>query len=94
MQPPGIYNHHRLATTSAPSANASALSGSSSARVNEFLELIRNEYETVSQDGNIWKAQRDEYETKIQQQVSELGLIRQSLYELEATHAKIRQEYQ
>ena len=79
MQPPGIYNvrpsnldgcqltstqHHRLTTTSAPSSNPSVLSGASSARLNEFFELIRNEFETANQDGTIWKAQRDEYESK------------------------------
>ncbi|WVQ99814.1 hypothetical protein IAU59_006957 [Kwoniella sp. CBS 9459] len=93
MQPPGIYNHHRLPPAGAP-AQPSVLSASSSARLNEFFELIKNEFEQVGQEGSVWKAQRDEYEAKIQQQINELGLIRQSLYELEANHAKVRQEYE
>ncbi|WWC93597.1 hypothetical protein V866_000432 [Kwoniella sp. B9012] len=72
----------------------SVLSTSSNVRLNEFFELIKQEFEQVGQEGNIWKAQRDEYEAKIQQQINELGLIRQSLYELESNHAKVRQEYE
>ncbi|WWC90888.1 uncharacterized protein L201_005825 [Kwoniella dendrophila CBS 6074] len=102
MQPP-IYNHHRLPPAGAPAQQQqqqqvpqqpSVLSAGSSARLNEFFDLIKNEFEQVGQDGNVWKAQRDEYEAKIQQQINELGLIRQSLYELEANHAKVRQEYE
>ncbi|WWC71740.1 uncharacterized protein I206_105698 [Kwoniella pini CBS 10737] len=99
MQPP-IYNHHRLPPAGAPSQQQqsnqqpSVLSASSNARLNEFFDLIKNEFEQVGQDGNVWKAQRDEYEAKIQQQINELGLIRQSLYELESNHAKVRQEYE
>ncbi|WWD18901.1 hypothetical protein CI109_103357 [Kwoniella shandongensis] len=93
MQPPGIYNHHRLPPTGGP-AQPSVLTASSSARLGEFFDLIKNEFEQVGADGNVWKQQRDEYEAKIQQQINELGLIRQSLYELEANHVKVRQEYE
>ncbi|KAK4687936.1 general transcriptional corepressor TUP1, partial [Tremellales sp. Uapishka_1] len=95
MQAPGIYNHHRLPPTSASAPNPTGLSASGSGlRLNEFFELIKNEFETVAQEGNVWKAQRDEYEAKLQQHVNELAIIRQSLYDLEANHAKIRQEYE
>jgi hypothetical protein len=36
----------------------------SQGRLSEFFELIKNEFDTVGQDGNVWKAQRDEYEVK------------------------------
>jgi hypothetical protein len=36
--------------------------------LNEFFDLIKQEFETVAQDSSIWKAQRDEYEAQ-----SELG---------------------
>ncbi|WOO78624.1 Transcriptional repressor rco-1 [Vanrija pseudolonga] len=95
MQPAGIYNHHRLPPAAAPSAAPlSAVPPASIARLGEFFDLIKAEFETVAQDGGNWKVQRDEYEAKISQQINELGMIRQSLYELEATHAKVRQEYE
>ncbi|RSH78482.1 general transcription repressor [Apiotrichum porosum] len=63
-------------------------------RLGEWFELIKNEFENVAQDNAIWKAQRDEYEAQMAQQITELGMIRKTLYELEGTHAKVRQEYE
>lgn len=56
--------HHRLAPTAAPSVNPAGLVSASQGRLAEFFELIKNEFDTVGQDGNVWKAQRDEYEVK------------------------------
>lgn len=56
--------HTRLAPAPAPHAgNPNAHSGSS-ARLGEFFDLIKSEFDQVSQDGNIWKDQRDQYEAK------------------------------
>ena len=55
--------HHRLAPNPAPS-NPSVLSGGSNPRLNEFFDLIKGEFEAASQDGGVWKQQRDEYEQK------------------------------
>ncbi|KAK1926929.1 putative general transcriptional repressor [Papiliotrema laurentii] len=92
MQPPGIYNHHRLPPSTAPT-NPSVLSSATNSRLNEFFDLIKSEFDAATQDGTVWKQQRDDYEQKIQGQINELGLIRQSLYELEANHARVRAEY-
>jgi len=35
-----------------------------SSRLGEFFDLIRNEFEVATQDGNVWKEQRDQYEAK------------------------------
>lgn len=95
MQPPGIYNHHRLAPQPPiPPVNQGPGPGAGSSRLGEFFDLIRGEFEVATQDGNVWKEQRDQYEAKLQQQVQELGLIRQSLYELETVHQKTRGEYE
>jgi hypothetical protein len=32
--------------------------------LNEFFELIKGEFDAATQDGTVWKAQRDEYESK------------------------------
>jgi hypothetical protein len=33
-------------------------------RLNEFFDLIRGEFDAASQDGGVWKQQRDDYEQK------------------------------
>lgn len=60
-QSPSLKQHHRLAP--AP-AVASSNQGPSTARLGEYFDLIKNEFDTVSQDGIIWKQQRDQYEEK------------------------------
>lgn len=58
--------HHRLAPSTAPPANPSVLAGGSATnpRLAEFFELIKGEFDAASQDGNVWKQQRDDYEQK------------------------------
>lgn len=63
-------------------------------RVVEYLDVVKNEFEGLQGDCVILKGQRDEYETKINQQIQEVATIRQSLYDLESQHAKIRAEYE
>lgn len=63
MQSIHRQQHHRLAPTTAPT-NPSVLSSSSNPRLNEFFELIKGEFDAATQDGTVWKAQRDEYESK------------------------------
>lgn len=65
----------------------------SSARLADSLECIRQEFEALSQDANLARSQRDDLENNISGQVNELNIIRQSLYELETSHAKMRQDY-
>jgi len=56
--------HHRLAPTAAPPANPGAISAATNPRLNEFFDLIKGEFDAASQDGSVWKSQRDEYEQK------------------------------
>ncbi|CAG8792867.1 31412_t:CDS:2, partial [Racocetra persica] len=60
-------------------------------RFNELLEALKNEYESLSQEAMTYKIQREEFEHKVQQQSEEVALIRQGLYELQATHKGIKQ---
>ncbi|CAG8621980.1 6850_t:CDS:10 [Cetraspora pellucida] len=78
-----IYNHRQIVPggTSGPS------------RFNELLEALKNEYENLSQEAMTYKIQREEFEHKVQQQSEEVALIRQGLYELQATHKGIKQQY-
>jgi hypothetical protein len=56
--------HHRLAPTAAPPANPSVIPAATNPRLNEFFDLIKGEFDAASQDGSVWKSQRDEYEQK------------------------------
>lgn len=56
--------HHRLPPAAAPSNVPGGVPPASAQRLNEFFDLIKQEFETVAQDSNIWKAQRDEYEAQ------------------------------
>lgn len=60
----------------------------------ELLDFAKQEYDQVSSDCLSLKQQRDEYESRVGVQLNELGIIRQALYELEAQHGKIRQQYE
>lgn len=64
------------------------------ARLNESFDNIRQEFEVLTSDMGLLRNQRDEYESKVTSQINELNIIRQSLYELESQHGKIRQQYE
>ncbi|KAJ9108608.1 hypothetical protein QFC19_002325 [Naganishia cerealis] len=61
-------------------------------RLTEYLDLVKGEFEALQAECIVIKGQRDEFEKQIQLQIQEIALIRQSLYELESQHAKIRNE--
>ncbi|KAJ4490107.1 WD40-repeat-containing domain protein [Lentinula aciculospora] len=92
MSSSSIYNHRSLQ----PSGPGAVVAGPqhSMARINDSFEVIRNEFEVLLNEvGNI-RSQRDDFESKVSSQVNELNIIRQSLYELEAQHDKVRQQYE
>lgn len=63
-------------------------------RIPEFLENLKVEYDSLVHDANMYKMQRDDYERKLQTQLTELNSIQQTLYDLERNHAKIKQQYE
>ncbi|KAF8492125.1 WD40-repeat-containing domain protein [Gautieria morchelliformis] len=65
-----------------------------SARLDECLDTVRREFELVSQDMNLLRGQRDDYDGKISTQITELNAIKTHVYELEARHNKIKQGYE
>lgn len=65
-----------------------------SGRGPELLENLKNEFDSITHDLNMYKMQRDDYERKLQAQLGELNTIQQTLYELERNHAKIKQQYE
>lgn len=65
-----------------------------SSRIPEYLENLKNEYESLAHDVNMYKMQRDDFERKLQAQLGELNNIQSTLYELERNHNKIKQQYE
>lgn len=61
-------------------------------RMLDHLDAIKTEYEGLHAEYMVVRGQRDEYEGKINAQIQEIALVRQSLYELESQHAKLRNE--
>ncbi|KAG8965452.1 general transcription repressor [Tulasnella sp. 419] len=97
-----IYNHRPLQPSGpvAPPTPATAARdqqpppSAASARLQELLDVVRHEFDGIVHECGSLRTQRDEYESRIGGQVTELNIIRQALYELETQHAKIRHQYE
>ncbi|KAF7326087.1 Chromatin associated protein [Mycena kentingensis (nom. inval.)] len=68
--------------------------GHVSAGLGDALEIIKSEFELLSAEVAVARRERDECEATLTSQVNELNLIRQSLYELETQHGKLRHQYE
>ncbi|KIJ62150.1 hypothetical protein HYDPIDRAFT_30699 [Hydnomerulius pinastri MD-312] len=86
-----LHQHRSLQPTGPP---AQGPSQHTHARLNEAFDTIRQEFDVLTSDLGLLRNQRDEYESKVTSQINELNIIRQSLYELESQHGKIRQQYE
>ncbi|KAF7370909.1 Chromatin associated protein [Mycena sanguinolenta] len=65
-----------------------------SSRLQDALELIKQEFDSLTNELSVSRAQREKYEATISAQVDELNNIRQALYDLDQKHTKIRQQYE
>jgi general transcriptional corepressor TUP1 len=92
MSAGSIYNHRSL-QPSGPSTVAGGPQHSIT-RLNDSFENIRSEFDVLASEVTVVRNQRDDFESKVGSQVNELNIIRQSLYELEAQHGKVRQQYE
>eukprot|EP01102_Stenamoeba_stenopodia_P010088 TRINITY_DN29_c0_g1_i1.p1 TRINITY_DN29_c0_g1~~TRINITY_DN29_c0_g1_i1.p1 ORF type:complete len:567 (-),score=86.92 TRINITY_DN29_c0_g1_i1:164-1864(-) len=63
-------------------------------RIPELLDNIKAEFDALTHELNLYKAQRDDYERKLQAQLSEVQNIQATLFELERNHNKIKQQYE
>ncbi|KAJ2936489.1 hypothetical protein H1R20_g603, partial [Candolleomyces eurysporus] len=64
------------------------------ARLGESMEVIRGEYEHLAGELGYVKGQKDEFEAKAHSQMNELDVIRQSLYDLETQHGRLREQFE
>ncbi|KAI0724965.1 WD40-repeat-containing domain protein [Fomitopsis betulina] len=88
-----IYNHKHLQPTGAPTQGPSGPQHSH-VKLNECFDTIRQEFDAVAHELVHLRGQRDDLDNKVNGQVNELNIIRQSLYDLETQHGKIRQQYE
>ncbi|KAG1138649.1 hypothetical protein G6F38_010403 [Rhizopus arrhizus] len=63
-------------------------------RIVEMLETIRNEFDQLAQELFLCKTQRDDFEHKMNQQISEMNSFQQSLLELERTQQTQKKQYE
>ncbi|KAJ7726711.1 chromatin associated protein [Mycena maculata] len=85
MSGSAIYNHRTLQPTGSAHGHT---------RLGDALETIKQEYDLAATELVQARTLRDEYEGKVTSQINELNIIRQSLYELEAQHGKVRHQYE
>ncbi|SMN21602.1 similar to Saccharomyces cerevisiae YCR084C TUP1 General repressor of transcription [Maudiozyma saulgeensis] len=67
----------------------------SQGKLNELLESIRKEFNNVSQEANSYRLQNQkDFDYKINQNLAEMQQIRNTVYELELSHRKLKDSYQ
>ncbi|KAK2464519.1 hypothetical protein APHAL10511_003498 [Amanita phalloides] len=88
-----VYSHRSLQPTTGRSQTTSGMHASH-ARLHDSFDIIRQEMETTSIELEKLRAQRDDYEKKVNAQLHELSLLRRSFFDLENQHIKLRQQYE
>lgn len=63
-----------------------------SGRIAEQLESLKVEFDSLAHDVGMYKMQRDEYERKLQQQLTELSTIQSALFDLERRCLKAKEQ--
>jgi len=63
-------------------------------RISEIIEALKQEADQLIDGVNIYKVQRDEYESKLQVQLKEQSNIQSSIQELANVSNKIKQQYE
>ena len=64
-------------------------------KLDEYLEGIKDEFSRLSQDANSYRLQNQkDFDFKINQQLAEMQQIRNTVYELELTHRKMKDGYE
>ncbi|KAL0959562.1 hypothetical protein HGRIS_011272 [Hohenbuehelia grisea] len=87
-----IYAHRSLQPSGPPPPGPSGQHNQ--ARLADSIDAIRQEFDILSQDLAHMRTQRDDYESKLSNQLTELNAFRAQLVELENKHGKVRQQYE
>eukprot|EP01097_Dermamoeba_algensis_P010577 TRINITY_DN788_c0_g2_i1.p1 TRINITY_DN788_c0_g2~~TRINITY_DN788_c0_g2_i1.p1 ORF type:complete len:385 (+),score=67.39 TRINITY_DN788_c0_g2_i1:119-1273(+) len=65
-----------------------------SGRIPELLDHLKAEYENLAHDVNMYKVQKDDFERKLQAQLTTLSDIQRTLMEYETSHTKLKHQYE
>ncbi|KAI8983592.1 WD40-repeat-containing domain protein [Pilobolus umbonatus] len=76
-----VYNHRPMVSTP-------------QSRIGEMLDSIRGEFEQLTQELYICKTQRDGFEHKMNQQISEMNSFQQNLLEMERTQQSQKKQFE
>ena len=63
-------------------------------RLNELLEAIKLEFDFALNEASNYSKVKEDYDMKCNQQTAEMQQIRQTVYELEIAHRKIKEAYE
>lgn len=63
-------------------------------RLNELLEAVKQEFDFALSEASLFKQVKEDYDLKYNQQTAEMQQIRQTVYELEMAHRKIKEAYE
>lgn len=59
----------------------------------DLLDGLKAEFETVRREAEVFKAQKEDYERKIQSYITEMQSVQGRLFELERLHTQVKQQY-
>lgn len=63
-------------------------------RLNDLLEAVKQEFDYALNEASSFKQVKEDYDLKYNQQTAEMQQIRQTVYELEMAHRKIKEAYE
>ncbi len=63
-------------------------------RLGELLDAIKQEFDTVTNEASVYRMHKNDFDHKFSQQTAEMQQIRQTVYELEIAHRKIKDRYE
>ncbi|ABN67995.2 transcriptional repressor TUP1, partial [Scheffersomyces stipitis CBS 6054] len=63
-------------------------------RLNELLDAVKQEFDYALTEASSFKQVKEDYDIKYNQQTAEMQQIRQTVYELEMAHRKIKEAYE
>ncbi|PPQ86686.1 hypothetical protein CVT25_006761 [Psilocybe cyanescens] len=90
-----VYNHRPIQPTGVRTNTAQEPTQSHSTfSIADPLDAIKRQFEGVQVELARARSQRDEMEMKLDSQVTELNTIRRALFDLEAEHNRVRQQYE
>lgn len=84
-----------ISGSNAAASPSVGVSVSTPGKIEELLDAIRIEFQQVSQEATTYRLQNQKtYDFKINQQLAEMQQIRNTVYELELTHRKMKDAYE